>query len=625
MTINNNTNDTISNNNNKTDNNTDSYTKKKQSAHYKIGSVNSLIGTARYQSDPLSVYRLLCKDKDHNLLLESAEIDKKHLLKSLLLTDAAVKIVCNGNTVKFTALSLNGNAAVAFATEQLKNHAVLTSQVNEKTNRQALVATFNDVPTELDEKSRLMAINPFQSLRLFNQLLKAQNKAEVKVEDKVYDKAEYTTNNTQAIKDSLSKNSSQNHPFSVFLGGIFAFDMMSMSEELPHVPDGENTCPDFVYYLAETLVIIDHEEKSTEIIGNIFSGAEQQKCHDQISQRLSKIKQLLKQNITSSAIVSTNNNVTEKSNITPEKTNISTDINDEQFCNIVNELKENIRAGDIFQVVPSRTFSLPCCNNFNAYQELKKSNPSPYMFYLKDSEFCIFGASPESAIKYQHENRHVEIYPIAGTRPRGFTADGKFSLDLDSRIELELRLDKKELAEHIMLVDLARNDIARVSQPGTRHVADLLKVDRYSHVMHLVSRVCGTLDEQLDALHAYQACMNMGTLSGAPKVKATELIRQVEGKRRGSYGGAVGYITGEGEMDTCIVIRSAFVKNGIAQVQAGAGVVYDSDPQAEANETRQKAQAVLNAIVSANALSATDSVIYPATTNPATTNEQQEH
>jgi anthranilate synthase component 1 len=167
---------------------------------------------------------------------------------------------------------------------------------------------------------------------------------------------------------------------------------------------------------------------------------------------------------------------------------------------------------------------------------------------------------------------------------------------LDSRIELDLRLDKKELAEHIMLVDLARNDIARVSQPGTRHVAELLKVDRYSHVMHLVSRVCGTLEVELDALHAYQACMNMGTLSGAPKVKATSLIREVEGKRRGSYGGAVGYLTGEGDMDTCIVIRSAFVKNKRAQIQAGAGVVFDSDPQSETNETRQKAQAVISAI-----------------------------
>jgi len=523
-----------------------------------VGAVNTLSGNARYQADPLAVYGVLCAEKNHTLLLESAEIDKKHQLKSLLLVDAAVKVVCHGQQVSFIPLTINGNAAIEFAKQQLElSH--LKSDLTLALENDVLIATFNEVAENLDERTRLLATNPFQALRLFNQLKNINH-----------------------------------HPLAVFLGGAFAFDMMSMSETLPDVPDGENTCPDFVYYLAETLVVIDHEKRSTEIIGNVFSGKEQQKCYFEISRRLSDIKQKLTEKI--EAIATT----FDENIITPE---VTMDISDQQFCQTVEQLKENIRAGDIFQVVPSRTFSLPCANTINAYQALKVSNPSPYMFYLQDSDFCMFGASPESAIKYQQDSlqgkRQVEIYPIAGTRPRGYTADGKFSLDLDSRIELELRQDKKELAEHIMLVDLARNDIARVSQPGTRHVADLLKVDRYSHVMHLVSRVCGTLDEDLDALHAYQACMNMGTLSGAPKVKATELIRQVEGKRRGSYGGAVGYITGTGEMDTCIVIRSAFVKDGIAQIQAGAGVVYDSDPQSEANETRQKAQAVINAIKTA--------------------------
>ena len=433
-----------------------------------------------------------------------------------------------------------------------------------------------------------MAINPFESLRLFTRI----------------------------------KNSN-NHHFAIFLAGAFAFDMISMSEVLPEVPDGENTCPDFVYYLAETVVVIDHEKQSTEIIANLFSATndeenktaqeleqdqeQAQEIQKKTTERIIQIKQLLSNNITSDKIASlikTNlSNITNLPN-TDDSQTVSVDISDEEFCQNVEQLKENIRAGDIFQVVPSRTFSLPCLDSIAAYQALKVSNPSPYMFYLKDSDFCMFGASPESAIKYQQNSsegkRQVEIYPIAGTRPRGLNKDGSISLDLDSRIELELRQDKKESAEHIMLVDLARNDIARVCKAGTRHVADLLKVDRYSHVMHLVSRVCGTLLEELDALHAYQACMNMGTLSGAPKVKATSLIREIEGKRRGSYGGAVGYLTGEGEMDTCIVIRSAFVKNNIAHVQAGAGVVYDSIPQAEADETKQKAQAVINAVLAAN-------------------------
>ena len=378
---------------------------------------------------------------------------------------------------------------------------------------------------------------------------------------------------------------------------------MAIAEELPTVSQGDNTCPDFVYYLAETLVIIDHELQSTEIIGNIFDCNDAQKTQQSqigIANRVAQIKETLANSIDAEQVLQLSPSFTDITDKDKLNEQLQVDISDERFCGIVDQLKENIKAGDIFQVVPSRTFSLPCFDSIAAYKALKISNPSPYMFYLKDSDFCIFGASPESSLKYQASNRHVEIYPIAGTRPRGFDQHGNISLDLDSRIELELRQDKKESAEHIMLVDLARNDVARVSQPGTRYVADLLKVDRYSHVMHLVSRVCGKLQTDLDALHAYQACMNMGTLSGAPKVKATSLIREVEGKRRGSYGGAVGYLTGTGEMDTCIVIRSAFVKDNIAQVQAGAGVVYDSDPISEANETRQKAQAVISAIISAN-------------------------
>ncbi len=532
--------------------------------------VCTLTDNANYQSDPLSVYQLLCHNKENNLLLESAEIDQKHLLKSLLLVDAALKIICNGNTVTFNALTLNGQAALQFAFSQLQPHAKLTLS----DNKQILTAIFSDIPAELDEKARLMAINPFESLRLF-----------------------------QRIKNS------NNHHFAIFIGGAFAFDMISISEVLPEVPDSENTCPDFVYYLAETLVVIDHEEQSTEVIANIFSSTnyseenvkQEQEVQKELAERITEIKQLLSNDITPEEVAF----CTKKALISSGKSQVvSVDISDEKFCQNVELLKENIRAGDIFQVVPSRTFSLPCLDSIAAYQALKISNPSPYMFYLKDSDFCTFGASPESAIKYQQNSpegkRQVEIYPIAGTRPRGFNKDGGISLDLDSRIELELRQDKKESAEHIMLVDLARNDIARVSKAGTRYVADLLKVDRYSHVMHLVSRVCGTLLEELDALHAYQACMNMGTLSGAPKLKATSLIREVEGKRRGSYGGAVGYLTGDGEMDTCIVIRSAFVKDNIAYVQAGAGVVYDSIPQAEADETKQKAQAVINAVLSSN-------------------------
>ena len=447
------------------------------------GEVITLQDSSHYQNDPLSVYQLLCHQQQHNILLESAEIDKKHLLKSLLLTDAAVKIVCNGNVVTFSALSLNGAAAINFAAVQLKEHAKIIFTEDGK----SFQATFRDVASDLDEKSRLSAINSLHSLRIFNQL---------------------TDDNS--------------HPFAVFLGGVFAFDLMAIAEELPAVADGDNTCPDFVYYLAETLVIIDHELQSTEIIGNIFTYDDSEQTKQSqlaISNRVAQIKEVLSTPVDAKQVsqFSPSFNYINDKQIYNE--DLQVDISDERYCQIVEQLKENIRAGDIFQVVPSRTFTLPCFDALAAYKALKLSNPSPYMFYLKDSDFCIFGASPESALKYQASNRHVEIYPIAGTRPRGFDKHGNISLDLDSRIELELRQDKKESAEHIMLVDLARNDIARVSQPGSRYVAELLKVDRYSHVMHLVSRVCGTLQTDVDALHAYQACMNMGTLSGAPKVK----------------------------------------------------------------------------------------------------------
>lgn len=243
---------------------------------------------------------------------------------------------------------------------------------------------------------------------------------------------------------------------------------------------------------------------------------------------------------------------------------------------------------------------MDCPDPLRAYRQLRQLNPSPYMFYMQDPAFTLFGASPEMALRFQAGDRTVELCPIAGTRRRGKNADGTVNHDLDNRIELELRTDAKEMAEHLMLVDLARNDLARICEAGTRHVGQLLKVDRYSHVMHLVSRVTGRLREELDALHAWQACMNMGTLTGAPKVRAMQLIRELESVRRDSYGGAIGYLLGNGDMETCIAIRSALVVNGSAKVQAGAGVVFDSVPELEADETGSKAAAVIAAIRSAH-------------------------
>jgi anthranilate synthase component 1 len=247
-------------------------------------------------------------------------------------------------------------------------------------------------------------------------------------------------------------------------------------------------------------------------------------------------------------------------------------------------------------VVPSRTFRAPCPDPLRAFSALRNLDPSPYQFFVAGPEHLLFGCSPETAVRVfdRSGKKAVEIKPIAGTRKRGATEDE------DDRMEAEMRVDHKETAEHMMLVDLARNDVARVSVAGTRRVERLMTVERYARVMHLVSSVVGELRPELDALHALQAGLNVGTLTGAPKIRAMELLREYERTKRGPYGGAIGWLNGEGQMDTGIVIRSAVVKDGVAYVRAGGGVVYDSEPQFEADETRRKASAVLSALAATN-------------------------
>lgn len=527
------------------------------------GKVETIEQVGHYIDDPLAAFAHLCGNTSNALLLESAEIDSKDDLQSLLMVDAALRMECRGNRVEITALTGNGASVLPlFTTQSPDGLNVVDSTAT------TVTLECDDADADLDEDSRLKAASVMDALRI-------------------------VVNKVTPIRQ---------HPHAVFLGGVFAYDMLAGFEKLPEVAEGENDCPDFVFYLAETLITVDHQTRETHIIGSVFSGQDVAQQYFTIAQRLEAIHQQLHDMPADPVLKGQSGQSLEKSGQSltlTENHDASVDITDEQFCNHVLDLKQHILAGDIFQVVPSRTFSLPCPSPLLAYAKLKESNPSPYMFYMQDEAFSIFGASPESALKYDSESNQVEIYPIAGTRPRGKRADGSIDRDLDSRIELNLREDTKEKSEHIMLVDLARNDVAKVSRPGTRYVKDLLKVDRYSHVMHLVSRVVGQLRDDLDALHAYQACMNMGTLVGAPKVSAATLIREVEQKRRGSYGGAVGYLNGQGDMDTCIVIRSAFVKNNTAHIQAGAGVVHDSIPQAEADETRAKAQAVIGAVKAA--------------------------
>ncbi len=504
-----------------------------------------LTSNALYRENPTALFHQLCGARPATLLLESADIDSKNDLKSLLLVDSALRITALGDTVTIQALTANGASLLTLL------DAALPAGVDNTVTSEGRELRFPPVSSLLDEDARLCSLSVFDAFRLLQDLV----------------------------------NVPENEREAMFFGGLFAYDLVAGFEDLPAL-NHDRRCPDYCFYLAESLLVIDHQKQQTRIQVSVFSDDVEERAR--LEQRVETLRQQLNEPPVPLPVENVGN------------MRVECNQSDEEYGAVVRQMQKAIRAGEIFQVVPSRRFTLPCPSPLAAYEVLKKSNPSPYMFFMQDADFALFGASPESSLKYDATSRQIEIYPIAGTRPRGRHADGTLDRDLDSRIELDMRTDHKELSEHLMLVDLARNDLARICTPGSRYVADLTKVDRYSFVMHLVSRVVGELRHDLDVLHAYRACMNMGTLSGAPKVRAMQLIAHAEGSRRGSYGGAVGYFTAHGDLDTCIVIRSAWVEDGVATVQAGAGVVLDSVPQSEADETRNKARAVLRAIAKAH-------------------------
>lgn len=499
-----------------------------------------------YQADPTSIFNALCHERPATLLLESAEIDNKQGINSLMIIDSALRITARHLTVTIEALTPNGVNLLPLLRQ------ALPSRVKAEQQGEQLTLTYPQIDHLQDEDNRLKSLTILDALRQIQQLIALP---------------------------------AGEHPNALFLGGLFGYDLVANFEQLPQLTS-EQKCQDYCFYLAEVMLEINHKNRSSLLRASLFSQDEQE--YQRLARRLIQLRQQLQNpapTITRQII---------------DTLTVTCNQSDEEYKNGVKKMQDAISQGEIFQVVPSRRFQLACPEPLAAYQVLKENNPSPYMFYMQDNDFTLFGASPESALKYSHQSNQIEIYPIAGTRPRGRQANGQIDHDKDSRLELEMRTDKKELAEHLMLVDLARNDLARICQAGSRYTADLLDVDRYSYVMHLVSRVVGQLRDDLDALHAYQATMNMGTLTGAPKIRAMQLIAESEKTRRGSYGGAIGYLNGNGDLDTCIVIRSAYVENQIATVQAGAGIVFDSDPQSESDETRNKAKAVINAIIQAH-------------------------
>ncbi len=529
------------------------------------GEVVTLNQTIDCDLSPVELFEICAEENNlsNRMLLESSEIESKQNLKSILLNKAALRIECNSSQVVIQSLTANGNNAVSYLAEifEVKKESNSPSgHLSLIVNYESPISDSNHQP--VDEETRLKQITPIDCLRKIQRSFTTQSK----------------------------------NPFSIFLGGVFAFDFIASFEKLPAVETGKNKTPDYLFYLAEELIVFDHRNFQTKIFANIFAGDGSDKIYNDISRRMEDLSGLIrKENCGSSMQAAlSSQNLREKIDF-----GAISNLSHDQYKNVVVDLKKEIVNGNIFQVVPSRIFSLPCKHSLTSYRFLKEANPSPYMFYFEDSQFVLFGASPESALKNQ--NSSVELYPIAGTRRRGKFESGEIDHDLDKRLETELKLDNKEVSEHMMLVDLARNDISRISKTGSLQIPRLLEVDRYSQVMHLVSCVQGELKPDLDCFHAYQACMNMGTLTGAPKIKATELIRTTEKERRGSYGGAIGYIDSNGDMDTCIVIRSAYCKDGTAYVQSGAGIVYDSIPQSESEETVSKARAVVEAILDANA------------------------
>lgn len=509
----------------------------------------------------------------NTVLLESADIASKQHLTTIAVLAASAQITCTGDTVTLKALDTTDGPQALKAVAQK-----LSSAVTHQSDSELVLHLPSVAEDSAEEHARLRERSTMEPLRILTDQVVA-------------------------------------HPHLPLVAGAVAFDYLGTYESLPSVADGANTCPDYLFFNARIILVVDHPTGSCQLVGASLDAAQLSTQMDALEAAINELpaqapsapaEQPAQQTTAAASAHQQAASPEAQATAAPSTQQAAEDtitayptMSDADFCELVAKMQQHIAIGDAYQVVPSRGFVIDCPQPLQTYRYLHDADPSPYMFYIATDDFELFGASPESSLLHSAKTGQVAIRPIAGTRPRGFAPDGGIDHELDIRLELELRSDAKEVAEHVMLVDLARNDVARISAPGTRKVTQLLRVDRYSRVMHLVSEVTGQLASDLHPLDAFRASMTMGTLTGAPKLRAAELIRQYEGTRRGSYGGAVGYLRGDGELDTCIVIRSAFARGGKAIVQAGAGVVSDSVPQREADETAHKASNVLRAIAAA--------------------------
>jgi anthranilate synthase component 1 len=363
--------------------------------------------------------------------------------------------------------------------------------------------------------------------------------------------------------------------------GYASYDMVRFIEHLPPETEDDLDLFDSIFLITETLLIFDNLTNTIKIVCNVHIDEEEDipGVYQQAQDKIAAIIALLRRPSAYDEIEP----------LGSEPIEISSNLEPEHFKNIVDQAKIAITAGEIIQVVLSQRFETPLQGDpFNVYRALRRVNPSPYMYYLTFDDLIIVGASPEVLVRVEGEQ--IELRPIAGTRPRGKDEDE------DESLKQELLNDPKEIAEHVMLVDLGRNDVGRVSQMGTVVVPEFLIVEKYSHVMHIVSDVRGTLQPGRDSFDVFKACFPAGTVSGAPKVRAMQIIEELESSQRGPYAGAVGYFSFSGNMDFCIVIRTLLVKNNTVYFQAGAGIVADSQPENEFKETVSKAKALVKAL-----------------------------
>lgn len=361
--------------------------------------------------------------------------------------------------------------------------------------------------------------------------------------------------------------------------GYISYEAATRFEQLPSPANNPLGLPEAVFMLANTMLVFDHVTHKVIIISNARIDGDVDTAYARAIERIEELAERLKSPLP----------VPQKQLKCPAANSIQSNFSQEGFERCVDRVRDYITDGEAIQVVLSQRLSRQTSvESFEIYRALRSINPSPYMYFLHLGDFDIVGASPETLVRVEEDI--VTTRPLAGTRPRGSDHIE------DANLARELLHDEKERAEHIMLIDLGRNDIGRISKPGTVEVSELMQIERYSHVMHMVTNVQGQLSEEYDAFDALKACFPAGTVSGAPKIRAMQIIAELEPDRRGAYAGAVGYFSYSGNMDMAIGIRTMVVKDGIAYIQAGCGIVYDSVPQREYQETLNKARALVKAI-----------------------------